>query len=125
MYEKLVYRDPDNGKGRAAAWLNDLRNESGVYVLKGKYSEKILYVGESHSGRLALTIKRHFWAWNDQTERFHFIINMDQVLVGVRTCRASAAKMMQDEYIKNLKPAYNKFGASPVLLDPFPDEKTF
>lgn len=36
---------------------------SGVYMLVDKASGAVLYVGESHTGRLYETITRHFRAW--------------------------------------------------------------
>lgn len=59
----LAYRPPADDKGEFAQWLNDLRNQSGAYVIRNRTSGEILYVGESHTGRLAATIKRHFYDW--------------------------------------------------------------
>jgi hypothetical protein len=45
--------------------LADLRNAhaSGVYVLRSSSSREVLYVGESHAGRLYSTITRHLQGW--------------------------------------------------------------
>lgn len=44
------------------AWLRH-RRESGVYAILDRRSGAVLYVGESHSGRLYDTITRHFRSW--------------------------------------------------------------
>lgn len=41
--------------------------ESGVYVLRAVSDGRVLYVGESHSGRLRSTITRHFQRWTGPT----------------------------------------------------------
>jgi excinuclease UvrABC nuclease subunit len=50
-------------KGAAYKWdaaLASVQNESGVYVLRDRESGEVLYVGESHTGRLYRTMLRHF-----------------------------------------------------------------
>ncbi len=39
------------------------RRASGVYVITDATSRRVLYVGESHTGRLFDTITRHFREW--------------------------------------------------------------
>lgn len=54
-----------DGSGRyapALAWLRN-RRESGVYALVDRRTGRVLYVGESHTGRLYDTITRHFRRW--------------------------------------------------------------
>lgn len=54
-----------DGSGRyapALAWLRN-RRESAVYALVDRRTGRVLYVGESHSGRLYDTITRHFRSW--------------------------------------------------------------
>jgi hypothetical protein len=47
-------------------WVQDLRGASGVYIIRERQpdgSTPIVYVGESHTGRLHETLTRHFQAW--------------------------------------------------------------
>ena len=67
----LIYRPPSDAHGEFAEWLNALRNQSGAYIIRSRRSHEILYVGESHTGNLAKTLKRHFYAWRDDPERIH------------------------------------------------------
>lgn len=55
----LVYRPVCDARGGFLPWLRELRNQSGAYVIRGAASRRCLYVGESHTGNLAKTIKRH------------------------------------------------------------------
>lgn len=48
-------------------WVRDLEGKSGVYVIRSKNAKRVLYVGESHSGRLRKTLVRHFQAWSGKT----------------------------------------------------------
>ncbi len=55
---------PDGGG--FADWLRELRGRglSGVYLIRDVGSREIVYVGESHTGRLYETLTRHLYAWN-------------------------------------------------------------
>lgn len=47
-------------------WLRALRGQSGVYIIRERRrdgSTEIVYVGESHTGRLYETLTRHFQTW--------------------------------------------------------------
>ena len=57
---------PVGGQGKPyPGWMQKLRKSSGVYAIRviGMWTNKVVYVGESHSGRLTKTIARHFAAW--------------------------------------------------------------
>jgi hypothetical protein len=47
-----------------AAWVRELDGQSGAYALRDSESKEIVYVGESHSGRLRGTLTRHFQQWS-------------------------------------------------------------
>jgi hypothetical protein len=47
--------------------LARLRGMSGVYALRDRGSKEVVYVGESHTGRLYQTLVRHF---QDKSGRF-------------------------------------------------------
>jgi len=57
---ELYYRPPCDADGNFTDWLNALRNQSGAYIIRHRRTRRILYVGESHTGNLAKTLKRHF-----------------------------------------------------------------
>ncbi|MBZ0121668.1 MAG: hypothetical protein K8H88_32020 [Sandaracinaceae bacterium] len=48
---------------RFAAWVRELQGRSGAYAIRDAGDQEILYVGESHTGRLRGTLTRHFQAW--------------------------------------------------------------
>jgi len=48
-------------------WVRELQGKSGVYVIRDAWTKQVLYVGESHSGRLKKTLLRHFQAWSGRT----------------------------------------------------------
>lgn len=49
---------------RFADWLAELAGQSGVYLIRDARSHDVLYVGESHTGRLYETLTRHLYVWN-------------------------------------------------------------
>ena len=95
--------------GEFLGWLNDLRNRSGAYVIRNARSGRVFYVGESHTGSLAKTIKRHFWRWRDDPERKHYTYDRALVEIAVRVTPPNAAVGAQDNLIRRLKPRDNAF----------------
>lgn len=59
-----AFRPTDAG-GRYGPELEQIRkvHASGVYAIAEARSRRVLYVGESHTGRLFDTITRHFRSW--------------------------------------------------------------
>lgn len=106
----LTYRDPRGEGKRFAKWLNELRNQSGAYVIRRKESHEILYIGESHTGNLAKTIKRHFHGWNDKTGRQHFTCSARSVELAVRVTPPNGAVGAQNNLIARLQPEKNIVG---------------
>lgn len=102
----MQYRHVSKSNGDFAEWLHDLRNLSGVYVIRS--AAGVLYVGESHSGALAKTIKRHFWPWKDDDERIHHTYQRGRCTVAVITCPPSAAVGLQNKLIAKLSPRDNR-----------------
>jgi hypothetical protein len=82
---------------------------SGAYVIRSKRTKRALYAGESHSGNLAKTIKRHFWRWTDDPERKHHTYSRFDVEVAVRLTPPNAAIGAQDNLIRRLEPRDNEF----------------
>jgi len=62
----LLYR-PVGASGEAyPSWVRELQGKSGVYVIRERQrdgSDPVVYVGESHTGRLYHTLTRHFQTW--------------------------------------------------------------
>jgi len=104
----LNYRAAGAG-GRFFPWLNALRNQSGAYVIRDAGSRQVLYVGESHTGRLGKTIKRHFHAWRDDPERRHRTYNRERVEIGIRLTPPGTASAAQVNLIRRLDPRDNGF----------------
>jgi hypothetical protein len=110
----LNYRPPANGAGEFAPWLNALRASSDAYVIRRIEDARVLYVGESHTGILAKTIKRHFYPWQDDPEREHHTYQKGRVEIAVRlTPPGPAAQGAQNNLIRRLEPRDNGNGYQP------------
>ncbi len=105
----LNYTPTCDASGQFLGWLNALRNMSGAYVIRDKHTKQPLYVGESHTGNLAKTIKRHFWHWNDDPERKHHTYSRFKVEIAVRLTPPNTAPAAQDNLIRRLEPRDNGF----------------
>lgn len=110
----LTYRPPCDERGDFLPWLDDLRNQSGAYVIRqraGLFSgPHCLYVGESHTGNLAKTIKRHFYRWSDDPERKHHTYDRHRVEIAVRLTPPGSAVGAQNNLISRLNPEHNGNG---------------
>jgi hypothetical protein len=102
------------------AWLRSLRGRSGVYVIRDARTGEILYVGESHTGRLYETLTRHFqewrrWKgfWRGQYGEGHdpgLTYPRDRVEVAVRVTAPSDAIAHEARLIRRLAPRDNLLG---------------
>ena len=108
----LIYRPPCDEREDFVKWLNELRNQSGAYVIRSRRTREICYVGESHTGNLAKTIKRHLYPWRDDPERKHNTYDRRAVEIAVRLTPPPAAVGAQDNLIRRLDPRDN--GYTPV-----------
>lgn len=120
----LTYR-PIGATGEAyPAWVRALRGASGVYVIREQQrdgSDPIVYVGESHTGRLYQTLTRHFQTWR-RYKRFWtgqyggqghdpgLTYARDRVTVAVRTLSPDRAIDEEARLIKRLRPRDNLVG---------------
>jgi excinuclease UvrABC nuclease subunit len=107
--KSLTYRLPCDANGDFADWLNALRNQSGAYIIRHRRTREILYVGESHTGSLAKTLKRHFYPWRDDPERRHNTYDRQAVEVAVRLTPPTTAVGAQDNLIRRLEPRDNGY----------------
>ena len=86
---------------------------SGVYAITDASTGAVLYIGESHTGRLFDTITRHFRAWsvpkNDPTGRREGGVQYDREAVRVAWTLTPADEAQDAQYaeIQRLQPADN------------------
>lgn len=119
----LVYRRV-GGRGEPyPSWLRDLDGASGVYVIR-EYDRggtpTIVYVGESHTGRLYQTLTRHFqnwrrWKgyWKGQYGKGHdpgLTYKRERVDVAVRVLSPEEALDEEVRLIQKLEPRDNLLG---------------
>lgn len=100
-----AYRLVNLRNGRYPAWVSLIAGKSGVYVIRSLRGERILYVGESHTGRLRKTLLRHFQAWTGVTAGV--IYNRATIEVAVCIERKDRAQKRQGDLIQRLKPRDN------------------
>lgn len=93
------------GEGPLAAWLQRFRGKSGVYTVRDIDSGHVLYIGESHSERLARTVIRHFQKWEGPTSGPTF--NRSEVRLSVAV--TDNATEVQDYLIKKWHPELNTY----------------
>lgn len=80
----LEFRTVKTGRV-VAAWVRALKGESGIYVIRERgFLGDVLYVGESHTGRLNTTLLRHFQRWKGPTAGPTFPVSKVEVAV-IRT----------------------------------------
>ncbi len=119
----LVYRPVGASGEPYPSWVRDLRDKSGVYVIREiarDGSSEIVYVGQSHTGRLYETLTRHLqtwrrWKgfWKGQYAEGHdpgLTYDRDSVEVAVRVTSPSEAIDEEARLIRRLRPRDNLLG---------------
>ena len=102
------YRSPLATEGDPhvyAGWIRDLRGRSGVYVLRS--GSEVVYIGESHTGRLYRTLTRHWQGWTGATAGTTY--DPADLRVAVLVCSSSCAVEEQRRLIERHKPADNAY----------------
>lgn len=98
--------------GTYAIWVRNLRRKSGVYVIRKDAlfggPGKVVYVGESHTGRLYETLTRHFQAWDGPQS--HTVYDPESHTVSVKITGRGQAIEFQNSAIKRLQPRDNTIG---------------
>jgi len=90
-------------------WVADLAGKSGAYVIREKgFLGEILYIGESHTGRLKATLLRHFQHWTGKTKGPTFV--RSRVEIAVFKTRKENAVEFQNALIDDYKPKLNVVG---------------
>lgn len=88
-------------------WVAKLDGKCGVYVIRSTHG-RVLYVGESHTGRLKKTLLRHFQAWSGKTAGPTYVRNAVEIAVLVTSSASAVAR--QNALIAKLKPRDNTNG---------------
>jgi excinuclease UvrABC nuclease subunit len=87
-------------------WVAELKGKSGVYVIREKgFLGSIVYIGESHSGRLKKTLLRHFQHWTGKTKGPTFA--RTKVEVAIIPTRKENAVEFQNALIEEYRPTLN------------------
>jgi hypothetical protein len=99
-------------------WLRSLRDRSGAYAIR--VGGRVVYVGESHKGRLYGTITRHFQGWRRKKNFWRdlfgsgadpgFTYDRASAEVMVKPCSSSHAIAAQNHWILRLRPRDNTVG---------------
>lgn len=104
------------------AWVRALDGRSGAYAIR--QGGRVLYVGESHSGRLRSTLTRHFQGWSRRKNFWADLFRpsqqrdpgtlYDRGACEVRVWPTTAARAveLQNRLIRTLKPRDNIIGAA-------------
>ena len=108
----LVFSPVKEGR-QIADWVRGLKGKSGVYVIREKAGiiaefldmADVLYIGESHTGRLYSTLLRHFQRWTGKTAGATF--SASNVVVAVVRCPANRALDLQNAMIQEFRPKLN------------------
>lgn len=114
----LTYRPVGAKAEPYPGWVKDTKGKSGVYVIK--QGGKVVYVGESHTGKLYQTMTRHFQTWTRQKKFWAgqyssehdpgVVYPRDAVEVAVRVLPAAQAIDAEEQLITKLKPRDNLVG---------------
>jgi excinuclease UvrABC nuclease subunit len=90
-------------------WVAELEGKSGVYVIREKgFFGSIVYIGESHSGRLKKTLLRHFQHWTGKTKGPTF--PRTKVEIAIIKTRKENAVEFQNALIAEHRPKLNVSG---------------
>lgn len=89
------------------------KKQSGVYVIRDRSSKRVLYVGESGTGRLYSTCTRHFQQWGRHSfwglqYGENFSMDRSRAEVALVVCAPSRTVKIQDSLIRRLHPVHNR-----------------
>lgn len=127
----LSYRSI-GASGRYPDWVRALRGKSGVYLIRERQrdgSNPVVYIGESHAGRLYQTLTRHFQTWRrhkkfwsgqytgSQSHDPGLTYNRARCTVAVRVLPPERAMTEESRLIARLRPRDNLIGQPGGLAD--------
>lgn len=128
----LSYRPIGRSGDRYPDWIRALRGKSGVYIIRERQrdgSNPVVYVGESHAGRLYQTLTRHFQTWRrhkkfwsgqytgSQSHDPGLTYNRARCTVAFRVLPAERALHEEARLIARLRPRDNLVGQPDELDD--------
>ncbi len=91
---------------KISPWVRELAGKSGVYIIRAKgFLGSIVYIGESHTGRLNSTLLRHFQHWTGKTSGPTFA--RSNVEIAVFKTRKENAVELQNALIEEHRPKLN------------------
>lgn len=105
--DRWTYRELGNKGERYPAWMDRARGASGVYIIRkrGIPAGEVLYIGESHRGKLYETMSRHFQKWTGDTAGPSY--PREAVWVAFRVTKAEQAVSFQNALICDMNPRDN------------------
>lgn len=106
--DRWTYRELGRKGSRFPAWIDRARGKSGVYIIraKGIPAGEVLYIGESHTGKLYETMTRHVQRWQGDTAGPSY--PRESVWIAFRTCPPGRAVPWQNSLICALNPRDNE-----------------
>ena len=104
MARLSAYRDTGSYGDPYPAWMDATRGANGVYAIRCK--GELVYIGESHSGKLYETLTRHLQRW--KLDEAHAYRRSDcEVAIAITT--AAEAPPLQAHWICELQPRDNVY----------------
>lgn len=115
-----AWRKIETSAGKVAPWLAELGDASGCYLIRRPewLGHELVYIGESHTGRLRKAILRHFQApQKDHPDHYY-----DRARAEVRVILTPARKAIPIQYalIQRYKPRDNEIEGTSIDLDDVP-----
>ena len=104
MARLSAYRDTGSYGDPYPPWMDATRGANGVYAIRCK--GELVYIGESHSGKLYETLTRHLQRW--KLDEAHAYRRSDcEVAIAITT--AAEAPPLQAHWICELQPRDNVY----------------
>jgi hypothetical protein len=94
--------------GAYPEWIRSLKASNGVYLIRTRRAREIVYIGESHTGRLYATLTRHFQRWSNKYKTAGATYDRDDIEVAVILVPQSHAAHLQNELICQFSPRDNR-----------------
>lgn len=130
MTARLIYRPVGESGAPYPQWLRELKDKSGAYVIRERGffgGWEVVYVGESHSGRLYQTLTRHFQQWRREKTWWITMLGRphdpgttyprERCEVAFRLTAPGKAIAMQYELVERLRPRDNLIGWPAAVAD--------
>jgi excinuclease UvrABC nuclease subunit len=119
--KKTRFTPPYDSKGKTN--FRFAEKKSGVYLIKSKRTNKIVYVGYS-GNNLYRTMYRHFQKWTDNTQ-YRATFSKDKYSVRIVFSSPKRASLLEKALIKKYKPKGNADQLNSVnfLKETIPEQK--